>query len=325
MLDLRNQCFTYNNVLVYFALDEKKHAWFKGKEVATLLGYTNTRKAIRDHVKKTQRKSFHELTMGTSLFTPTSKQPHAIFINEPGLYRMVMFSKMPYAENFQELIYDSILPFLREHKERRYLEYIAKRLEEKNNDVATMMKRLEEKNNDVATMMKRLEEKNHSVENMTKQLQEKTNEIEKMTKQLQEKTNEVENMKRQLLPRAVKEAINAASIEEKKNYDKLKPTFILLKIDEPNFKYSYYTICVQKRNVTRQLTQFKKKHPKYEELLRIEYDSTPLRKMLYRIRWGLIMQVKFFHNYFAIRNDKLTEQQLLEEIHSIVKMHSHHK
>ena len=38
--------------------------WFKGNEVATCLGYTNPRKALRDHVEKEDKKTYAELMEG---------------------------------------------------------------------------------------------------------------------------------------------------------------------------------------------------------------------------------------------------------------------
>ena len=57
--------------------DEKGEPWFVGADIANMLGYTNPRKAIRDHVEeedKTRNDSF--LVNGTS----------PILINESGLY-----------------------------------------------------------------------------------------------------------------------------------------------------------------------------------------------------------------------------------------------
>ena len=57
--------------------DEKGEPWFVGADIANMLGYTNPRKAIRDHVEeedKTRNDSF--LVNGT----------FPILINESGLY-----------------------------------------------------------------------------------------------------------------------------------------------------------------------------------------------------------------------------------------------
>ena len=46
--------------------------WFKGKEVAACLAYTNSRKALRDHVDEEDRKAYAELIKGGNESDPPS-------------------------------------------------------------------------------------------------------------------------------------------------------------------------------------------------------------------------------------------------------------
>ncbi len=84
--------------------DEKGEPWFVGADIANMLGYTNPRKAIRDHVEeedKTRNDSF--LVNGTS---PT-------FINESGLYALILSSKLPTAREFKHWVTSVVLPSIR--------------------------------------------------------------------------------------------------------------------------------------------------------------------------------------------------------------------
>ena len=68
---------------------------FCGSDVANALGYSNTRKAIRDHVNeedKTRNDSF--LVNGTS----------PILINESGLYSLILSSKLDSAKRFKHWV-----------------------------------------------------------------------------------------------------------------------------------------------------------------------------------------------------------------------------
>ncbi|CAM3293347.1 phage antirepressor KilAC domain-containing protein [Vagococcus fessus] len=79
---------------------------FIGKDVASILGYSNTAKAIRDHVDiedKTQNDSF--TVNGTSL----------ILINESGLYSLILKSKLPTAKKFKRWVTSEVLPTIRKH------------------------------------------------------------------------------------------------------------------------------------------------------------------------------------------------------------------
>lgn len=81
--------------------------WFVGKDVAVILGYTNPQKAIRDHVDA-EDKGVNET------FTPGGKQ-ETIFINESGLYSLVMSSKLPSAKKFKRWVTSEVLPSIRRH------------------------------------------------------------------------------------------------------------------------------------------------------------------------------------------------------------------
>jgi prophage antirepressor-like protein len=81
--------------------------FFVGKDAATAIGYSNTRKAIRDHVKaKYQREE--------RIVTPSGLQSMAV-ISEPGLYQLASESKLPSAGPFQDWVYEQVLPSIRKH------------------------------------------------------------------------------------------------------------------------------------------------------------------------------------------------------------------
>lgn len=80
---------------------------FVGREVATILGYTNPMKAIRDHVDD-EDKGVNDL------FTPGGKQK-VITINESGLYSLIISSKLPEAKSFKRWVTHDVLPSIRKH------------------------------------------------------------------------------------------------------------------------------------------------------------------------------------------------------------------
>ena len=79
--------------------------WFVGKDIAERLGYTNPLKAIRDHVDP-EDKGVNEMD------TPGGRQP-LIFINESGLYSLVLSSKLPSAKAFKRWITHDVIPTIR--------------------------------------------------------------------------------------------------------------------------------------------------------------------------------------------------------------------
>lgn len=83
--------------------------WFVGKDVATILGYSNTRKAIRDHVNDVNKRFMYE---GEQNVPPTQNY-NPIIINESGLYRLILRSKLPSAERFTDWVTSEVLPSIR--------------------------------------------------------------------------------------------------------------------------------------------------------------------------------------------------------------------
>ena len=86
--------------------------WLKAREVAASLGYFNAKKAVQNHVDEDDRKAYSELMKERSE-RPHNQQPHEIYINEPGLYSLVMRSHMPQATNFKHWVTHKVLPSLR--------------------------------------------------------------------------------------------------------------------------------------------------------------------------------------------------------------------
>lgn len=83
---------------------------FKATDVAKALGYVETAKAVRTHCK------------GVSVLdTPFENQYGAVvmqptrYITEADIYRLVMRSKLPEAEKFQDWVCEEVLPSIRKH------------------------------------------------------------------------------------------------------------------------------------------------------------------------------------------------------------------
>lgn len=79
--------------------------WFVAVDVAAALGYANPRKAVLDHCKGVTKRD-----------TPTSSGVQQMsYINEGDLYRLIMKSKLPSAEKFENWVMNEVLPSIRKH------------------------------------------------------------------------------------------------------------------------------------------------------------------------------------------------------------------
>lgn len=81
--------------------------YFVGKDVAEILEYTNTAKAIRDHVDDEDKL--------TERIVLSGQNREVIFINESGLYSLILLSKMPTAKKFKRWVTSEVLPTIRKH------------------------------------------------------------------------------------------------------------------------------------------------------------------------------------------------------------------
>ena len=89
--------------------------WFKGSEVAACLGYTNPQKAVRDHIDEEDRKTYAELMEGVNESKPPSKQqPHEVYVNESGLWSLVLRSQKEEARIFKRWVTSEVLPSIRQ-------------------------------------------------------------------------------------------------------------------------------------------------------------------------------------------------------------------
>ena len=94
--------------------------WFVGKDVAEILGYRNTNKAILDHVDEEDKflRGSRGNEMG-KLFSSLKEMQETFgrqdnwFINESGVYALVFGSKLPAAKKFKHWLTHDVLPTLR--------------------------------------------------------------------------------------------------------------------------------------------------------------------------------------------------------------------
>ncbi len=80
---------------------------FVGKDVATALGYSNPSNALQIHVDKEDKTSYLIRVSGSNYKAKT------LFINESGLYSLILSSKLPQAKAFKRWVTSEVLPQIR--------------------------------------------------------------------------------------------------------------------------------------------------------------------------------------------------------------------
>nr|DAM07173.1 MAG TPA: repressor domain protein [Caudoviricetes sp.] len=92
---------------VRIVMNESNEPLFCAKDVATALGYSDTADAIQRHCKS-----------GKKVFYPHGNGiggTNMVYIPEKDVYRLIMRSNLPNAEQFQDWVCDEVLPSIRKH------------------------------------------------------------------------------------------------------------------------------------------------------------------------------------------------------------------
>ncbi|MEW6860136.1 phage antirepressor [Trueperella pyogenes] len=101
------QAFTNDAFGTIRTVEQEGRVYFCGRDVATALGYINTNKAIQDHCRGVPFRYPINDALGRS--------QEARFIIEGDLYRLIMSSKLPAAQQFEAWVVDEVLPTIRRH------------------------------------------------------------------------------------------------------------------------------------------------------------------------------------------------------------------
>ena len=90
--------------------------WFRAKSVAIILNNSNHRKAIIDHVDPEDKSLLNEINIGGNDSLPlTWNDKNSIYINESGLYSLILRSDMDKAKTFKRWITKEVLPSIRKN------------------------------------------------------------------------------------------------------------------------------------------------------------------------------------------------------------------
>jgi prophage antirepressor-like protein len=117
--------------------------WFCGRDVCEILEYININKALQEHVQQKSKKSLkdlsekwcpelgHHFILGSGNLSIKFPQCQAVYINEQGLYALILRSKASLANQFQDFICGVVLPSIRKYGQYIHSHQLALEFEEK--------------------------------------------------------------------------------------------------------------------------------------------------------------------------------------------------
>lgn len=115
LVDLYNGLLTYGGKDVVLLIDDNLEPWFFAKQILNILEYDtkSTRTTLREHVDKFNKVTYESIKHFSKFHY--NVQDHAIFINQSGLYELMLRSKKPKAIEFKRWIVGDVLPSIKKY------------------------------------------------------------------------------------------------------------------------------------------------------------------------------------------------------------------
>jgi prophage antirepressor-like protein len=118
---LSKQTFYLHNepVEVKFIIEnidnDKVQFWFAASEFARCMGYQRPDNIILEKIDLKYRKKYEQFHVPETKGITSSIHPHTVFVNEPGLYQIILSSKLKNdrVEPFKKWVFEEVLPTIR--------------------------------------------------------------------------------------------------------------------------------------------------------------------------------------------------------------------
>lgn len=201
--------FTNNEFGQIRVLEINNEPWFVGKDVAEVLGYSNSKDALKKHVDEEDKQVIQRSQFAT-LEIPNRG---ISIINESGLYSLILGSKLPSAKKFKRWVTSEVLPAI-----RRTGGYIP--ISQEDDEKTIMAKAL-------MISQRTIDEKDALLAKKEKQVQYLSYEVESKDKYL----NQIAQSKNTILVRELAKVISKENfiIGERRLWDKLRAWGLILK------------------------------------------------------------------------------------------------
>jgi prophage antirepressor-like protein len=114
--DIGSQLINYEKAKVRYFYDEIGNIYFRAKDVCEILEYSNTAQAVLINVDKKNSLNFKSLRpsiLKIDMGIEIQEDENTIYINESGLYSLILKSTKPKAKEFSEWVTGEVLPSIR--------------------------------------------------------------------------------------------------------------------------------------------------------------------------------------------------------------------
>ena len=96
----------FENNKIFIIIDNSKIFWFNAKQICKSLNYVDTKHIITKHVEKEDKKQLKNMNINFKI----KQQPDSIYINESGLYTLLLSSQNKKSIKFMKWVTSDVLP-----------------------------------------------------------------------------------------------------------------------------------------------------------------------------------------------------------------------
>ena len=100
----------FENNKIFIIIDNSKIFWFNAKQICKSLNYVDTKHIITKHVEKEDKIQLKNMNITFKI----KQQPNSIYINESGLYTLLLSSRNKKSKKFMKWVTSDVLPKLRQ-------------------------------------------------------------------------------------------------------------------------------------------------------------------------------------------------------------------
>lgn len=142
IIDIYKNILTYEGSDIVIVIDPDNNIWFYAKQIINILEYKNegTNVILKNFVDKLNKTSYKEIKEYSKYHY--NVQDHSIFINEIGLYELILRSKKPKAEDFKNWVTQKVIPTIRKSGAYKIEKKYQSKLEKINTKIEKYKKRI---------------------------------------------------------------------------------------------------------------------------------------------------------------------------------------
>jgi prophage antirepressor-like protein len=125
----RYSTINFENIKIVIIIDNNNIIWFNAKQISTALNYSRKKLAINKNVEKENKIQLKNIDIDFHV----KQQPDSIYINESGLYSLLILSRSQKSKKFLKWITSEVIPLMRKNS-----------IYSNNNEITLLQKKINE-------------------------------------------------------------------------------------------------------------------------------------------------------------------------------------